>query len=67
MRKTHIILNKHAYLVLSILELNKIVMYEFWSDKVKSIYGKKLGFATWRQLYSQHKNRRHLVRHFKRC
>ena len=67
MRKTQIILNKHAYLVLSILELNKIVMHEFWSDNVKSIYGKKLDFVTWKQLYSQHKNRKHLVRHCKRC
>ena len=26
-------------------------MYEFWSDNVKLIYGKKLDFVTWRQLY----------------
>ena len=28
-------MNKPVYLVLSILELNKILMYEFWYDYVK--------------------------------
>ena len=40
-RKTGILLNKPVCLVLSILELNKILMYEFWYDFVKPKYGEK--------------------------
>ena len=32
-------MNKFLHLVLSILDLNKIVMYEFWYDYVKPKYG----------------------------
>ena len=39
MRKTQILMNKPVYLELSILDLNKIVMYEFWYDYVKPKYG----------------------------
>ena len=35
MRKAQIFMNKSIYLGLSILELSKIVMYEFWYDYVK--------------------------------
>ena len=35
MKNTEIIMNKPVYLGLSILELSKIVMYEFWYDYVK--------------------------------
>ena len=34
-------LNKPVHLGLSILELSKILMYEFWYDNVKSKYDKK--------------------------
>ena len=34
-------MNKIIYLGLSILELNKILMCEFWYDYVKPKYGKK--------------------------
>ena len=34
-------MNKPVYLGLSILELSKILMYEFWYDYVKPRYGKK--------------------------
>ena len=34
-------MNKPVFLGLSILELNKIVMYEFWQDHVKAKYGVK--------------------------
>ena len=34
-------MNKPIYLVLSLLELSKTVMYEFWYDYVKSKYGQK--------------------------
>ena len=34
-------MNKPVYLGLSILELSKILNYEFWYDSVKPGYGKK--------------------------
>ena len=34
-------MNKPVYLGLSILELSKILMYEFWQDYVKPKYGEK--------------------------
>ena len=33
-----IVINKSVYLELSLLELNKILMYEFWYDYVKRKY-----------------------------
>ena len=39
MRKTQILMNKLVYLGLSILDLSKTVMYEFWYDHVKPKYG----------------------------
>ena len=39
MRKTQILINKPVYLGLSILDLSKTVMYEFWYDYVKPKYG----------------------------
>ena len=41
MRKTQILMNKSVNLGLSILDLSKTVMYEFWYDYVKPKYGKK--------------------------
>ena len=41
MKKTQIIMNKPAYLGLSILDLGKTVMYECWCDYVKPKYGEK--------------------------
>ena len=40
MRKTQIIMNNPVYLVLSILDLSKTLMYKFWSDYVKPKYGR---------------------------
>ena len=34
-------MNKPVFLDLSILEMNKIVMYEFWYDYVKPKYGER--------------------------
>ena len=42
MKKMKILMNKPVYLVLSILEISKIVMQEFWYDYVKLIYGEKV-------------------------
>ena len=39
MRKTQILMNKPVYLGLSILDLSKTVMYEFWYDYVNPKYG----------------------------
>ena len=35
MKKTKLKMNKPIYLGLSILEINKIMMYEFWYDFMK--------------------------------
>ena len=42
MKKAEILINKPVNLGLSILELSKILMYEFWYDYVKPIYGEKV-------------------------
>ena len=41
MKKTEILMNKPVYLGLSLLELSKILMYEFLYDYVKPKYGEK--------------------------
>ena len=41
MKKTKLKMNKPIYLGFSILDLRKIVMYEFWYDYIKPKYGKK--------------------------
>ena len=38
MRKTQIFMNKPVHLDLSVLELNKTVMCEFWYDYIKPKY-----------------------------
>ena len=39
MKKTKVKMNKPIYLGLSILEISKILMYEFWYDYLKPKYG----------------------------
>ena len=39
MKKVEVKMNKSIYLGLSILEISKIIMYEFWYDYVKKKYG----------------------------
>ena len=39
MRKTKVKMNKPVYLGLSILDISKILMYEFWYDYMKPKYG----------------------------
>ena len=41
-----------VYLILSILEISKTVMYEFWYDYVKLKYDKKQNYVTWIQIVS---------------
>ena len=38
MKKTKRVMNKQAYLGVSVLEINKIAMYEFWCDCIKPKY-----------------------------
>ena len=45
MRKTEILMNKSVYLGLSILDLGKMLMYEFWYDYVKAKYDEKTKFC----------------------
>ena len=42
MKNIEVLTNKPVYLGLSILELSKILMYEFWYGYVKPKYGKKV-------------------------
>ena len=41
LKRTQILMNKPVYLVLSILEINKIEMNKFWYDYIKPKYGQK--------------------------
>ena len=45
MKKTEILMNKRVCLGLLILELSKILMYEFWYGFVKLKYGEKTNFC----------------------
>ena len=48
-------MNKPAYLGLSILELSKILMYDFWYDYVKPKYSEKAKMCYgYRQFYCIH-------------
>ena len=48
-KETQKFMNKPLYLGLSILEIRKIVMYEFWYGYVKPKHGKKLNYVAWIQ------------------
>ena len=39
MNKTKVKINNPIYLALSILEISKLLMYEFWYDYMKPKYG----------------------------
>ena len=54
MKKTEILINKPVCLELSILELSKILMYEFWYDYVKPKYVEKAKCVIWIQTVSLH-------------
>ena len=49
MRKTQILMNKHVFLGLSILDLSKTVMYELWYDYIQPIYGDNAKIFIWIQ------------------
>ena len=50
MKKTKVKMNKPIYLGLSILEISKILMYEFWYDYMKPKYDNNVNCATWTQI-----------------
>ena len=62
-------MNTPVYLGLSVLEISKIVICEFWYDYLKPNYGEKakLCYIDTGSFYSLHKNNRHLRRYSKRC
>ena len=39
MKKTRVEMTKPLYVDMSILDISKILMYEFWYDYIKSKYG----------------------------
>ena len=43
--KKLILMNKPGYLKLLLLELRKILMYQFWYDLAEPKYGKKIKFV----------------------
>ena len=53
MKKVKVKMKKPIYLGLSILEISKIIMYEFWYDYIKSIwrYGKVMLYGYWQSYY----------------
>ena len=51
-KKAEILINKAVYLGLSILELSKTLMYEFWYDYVKPDMMKKQSRVMWIQAVS---------------
>ena len=48
MKKTEKLMNKYVCLRLSILELSKILMHEFWYDYIKPKYGEKSKIVLYR-------------------
>ena len=46
MIKALILMNKSVYLGLSILEMSKTVMFEFWYDYAKPKHGEKAKYVT---------------------
>ena len=60
--KNQILMNKSVYLGLSILDLSKTVIYEFWYDYVKPKYGENANFLLYRysQFHCSSQNRRYL-------
>ena len=66
MNKTKVKINKPIYLGLSILEIRKTLMYEFWYDYMKPNYGDdvKLCYMDTGSFIVSIKNRRFLQRYF---
>ena len=50
-------MNKPVYLGLSISDLSKTVMHQFWDDYLKPKYGEKMVLYGYRQLHCSCKNK----------
>ena len=50
MKITQMLMDEPVYLSLSILEISKILMYEFFYDYVKPKYGEKQNYVSWIQI-----------------
>ena len=42
MKKEEKLKNKYVHLGLSILQLNRVLMFEFWYDYLKTLFGEKV-------------------------
>ena len=47
MKRAKVKMNKPIYLGLSILEISKLLMYEFWLDYMKPKYGDNVKYVIW--------------------
>ena len=52
MKRTRVKMNKPIYLGLSILDISKILMYEFWYDYMKPKYGNDVKLCLWTRIVS---------------
>ena len=59
-------MNKPVYLALSILEIIKIVLSEFWYNYVKPKFEKKNMLHGYRQFYSLHKKQKTFTQTFQK-
>ena len=50
MKRSQILMNRIVYLDISILEISKKVMCEFWYDYANAKYGNKQNYTTWIQI-----------------
>ena len=48
--KKRVLKNKPVYLGLSIIDINKKTIHEFWYDYIKPKYGEKQNDGTWIQI-----------------
>ena len=56
MKKTKVKMNKPIYLGMSILDISKTLMYEFWYDYIKPKYKDKIMLHRWFDTSNYDKN-----------